>query len=197
MNQSKEDYIFRLLSYIENFDFNKLDFLIQSLIQAEHKKKSVFIIGNGGSASTASHMATDLTSLNRNFNFSLKVQSLTDNSALLTAIGNDLSFEDIFSTQLAVLGSRDDLLIVISASGNSKNLILAVETAHKKGMNVFALVGFDGGKIKKLLPTSIHIETKNNDYGPVEDLHLIINHIVKERIRENLKSRSKELTRNE
>ncbi len=126
MNRNGEVYISRLLSYIKKFDFSKLDLLIQLLIHAEDQGSKVFLIGNGGSAATASHMATDLISLNRNFNFSLKVQSLADNSAMLTAIGNDVSFENIFSDQLAVLGSRHDLLIVISASGNSKNLIQAI-----------------------------------------------------------------------
>jgi D-sedoheptulose 7-phosphate isomerase len=140
--------------------------------------KTIFIIGNGGSAATASHMATDLMfSKNKT---RLKILSLSENNSIITATGNDIDFNSIFSRQLESLASEGDLLILISASGNSKNLIDAVICAKNMGMTTVGFLGFDGGKLLSLVDFSVYIKSEVGEYGPVEDMHLIVNHILKE-----------------
>ena len=101
----------------------------------------------------------------------------------MTALGNDVGFEYTFAKQVQLLGRKDDLLILISASGNSPNLIEAAHEAKKIGMPVVAMTGFDGGRLKQLGDLSIHVSTEVGDYGPVEDAHLAVNHMVTESLR--------------
>lgn len=176
------DYLKRLKLYLDTLDINKIEILIKELLEIEKRESRVFTIGNGGSASTASHMATDLSSLNSGFNFKLGISSLVDNSSLITAISNDDDFKNIFSSQLSRLGKSGDLVILFSASGNSPNLISAIKTANIIGMKSFGILGFNGGKIKNLVTDYLLVETKLGDYGPVEDIHLVVNHMIKEEI---------------
>lgn len=178
----QNNYLERLQFYLKKLELNQINDIVDLLIWAESNGSQVFIAGNGGSASTASHMATDLFSLNSKVNFKIKVSSLCDNNSLITAIGNDNNFSYVFCEQIKVLGKVDDVLIVISASGNSPNLICAVETANTIGMKSFGMLGFNGGKIKNLVSNYLLVETKIGDYGPSEDIHLMVNHIVKEEI---------------
>lgn len=169
---------------------NKLSFLIQNLNRREiisvfnqielcvERNKSIFIIGNGGSAATSSHMATDLM-FSKNGK-KIKIFSLSQNDTTITATGNDLDFDLIFSRQLESLAGQGDLLISISASGNSRNLLNAVDIAKNIGMTTIGILGFDGGQLLNLVDFSIHIKSEIGEYGPVEDLHLIVNHILKE-----------------
>jgi D-sedoheptulose 7-phosphate isomerase len=144
----------------------------------------VYIAGNGGSASTASHFATDIGIGSLNRANPVRSVSLCDNTAAITAIANDMDYSSIFAQQLKLLGKQGDLLIVISASGNSDNLIKAVEVASALGMESHSLTGFDGGKLKQLtLGRNIHVETPKGAYGLVEDAHLAICHVITECIR--------------
>ena len=183
----KRNYVERLQAYLEKFDFRQIDFLVDLLVSVESNGSQVFIAGNGGSASTASHMATDLLSLNSKSNFKLKVISLCDNTSLITAVGNDIDFSQIFREQIKMLGREGDVLIVISASGNSPNLIQAITAAEQLKVKTLGILGFDGGKIKNLVSNYMLVESETGDYGPVEDIHLMINHMVKEGILNRIK----------
>tara|TARA_B100000029_G_C16812536_1_gene681003 strand:- start:179 stop:529 length:351 start_codon:yes stop_codon:yes gene_type:complete len=104
--------------------------------------------------------------------------SLTDNNGVMTAISNDVGYESLFENQLKIHYQTGDCLIVISASGNSENLIRAVRWVNKNKGITMGLLGFDGGKLLNLCDTSILVNTKSGEYGPVEDIHLVINHIL-------------------
>src|SRR3989338_3010710 len=156
-----EDYIFELSRCLKSLDKTKLELIIDVLINAYKKDKKVFILGNGGSASTASHMACDLGkgTLQRiydNTERRLRVISLNDNVAIMTAFANDLSFEDIFVQQLRNLVETDDLVIALSGSGNSANVIKAMKYAKACGAKTIGLLGFrTGGKLAKVVDCSI------------------------------------------
>jgi D-sedoheptulose 7-phosphate isomerase len=171
----------KLLAQIPNEEVMKLAIAIN---QARKTESTVYIAGNGGSASTASHFATDIGIGSLNRANPVRSVSLCDNTAAITAIANDMDYSSIFAQQLKLLGKQGDLLIVISASGNSDNLLKAVEVASELGMESYSLTGFDGGKLKQLtLGRNIHVETPKGAYGLVEDAHLAICHVITECIR--------------
>lgn len=159
-------------------DTNNLE--IENIIQyIDNTKGKIYIIGNGGSAATASHMANDLgIGLKRRNIKNYNVESLADNISIITAISNDIGYENIFYTQLQNKLTSNDLLIAISCSGNSPNILKAVEYANNIKTTVIGFTGFDGGKLKKLSDISLHINTQKGKYGLVEDIHMIINHII-------------------
>ena len=117
----------------------------------------------------------------------IKVHALTENSAVITAIANDTGYENIFLNQLKIHYKEGDKLLVISASGNSINLILAAEWVKERGGKVIGLLGFTGGELKNICSHYVHIKTGFGEYGPVEDLHLIINHIMAHWLQNKLK----------
>jgi D-sedoheptulose 7-phosphate isomerase len=171
----------KLLAQIPNEEVMKLAIAIN---QARKTESTVFVAGNGGSASTASHFATDIGVGSLNRANPVRSVSLCDNTAAITAIANDMDYSSIFAQQLKLLGNKRDLLIVISASGNSDNLLKAVAVASELGMESHSLTGFDGGKLKQLtLGRNVHIETPKGAYGLVEDAHLAICHVITECIR--------------
>lgn len=171
----------KLLTQIQNEEVMKLAIAIN---QARKTESTVYIAGNGGSASTASHFATDIGIGSLNRANPVRSVSLCDNTTAITAIANDMDYSSIFAQQLKLLGKQGDLLIVISASGNSDNLIKAVEIASELGLESHSLTGFDGGKLKQLtLGQNIHVETPKGAYGLVEDAHLAICHVITECIR--------------
>jgi D-sedoheptulose 7-phosphate isomerase len=138
--------------------------------------RTVFVAGNGGSAATASHMVCDwlATSRMRN-NRCARVISLSDNSAMVTALGNDHCFEEIFARQLSALGTVGDVLVLLSVSGESANLIEAARVARASGIEVIAFVGNLGTLVRYC---DVVVELGGGDYGYTEDLHLAVNHIV-------------------
>jgi D-sedoheptulose 7-phosphate isomerase len=153
---------------------------LECLERAYQDDRQVYLIGNGGSAATASHMACDLAknvypaaaSTVRRF----RVTSLTDNVALITALANDCGYDRVFSEQLNNLLQKDDLLIAVSASGNSPNIIDAIALARERGARTAALLGFGGGRARDLVDVALVVDS--DDYGHVEDLHLVLNHLV-------------------
>lgn len=175
------EYFAGLKQVIDSVDALQVAALIAELQNAYDADQQVFIIGNGGSASTASHMACDLakTVLGKLPNKTTKrfrVMSMTDNVSLITALSNDFGFEHVFTEQLQLFARKGDLLIVITGSGNSPNLICAVELARKMGLRTAGLLGFDGGKIQPLLDTPVLVP--NYSYGYVEDVHVIFDHLI-------------------
>ena len=147
--------------------------------------RAIFIAGNGGSASTASHMACDL---GKNVGadletdgFRFRVIALADNTATMTAIANDDGYQWVFAKQLRALAEPGDLLILMSASGNSPNVVEAAKTARDIGVSTVGLVGFGGGLLKDLV--DLPIVVSGYEYGPVEDVHLVLNHAIAETLR--------------
>jgi D-sedoheptulose 7-phosphate isomerase len=145
----------------------------------------VFTIGNGGSSSTASHLAADLSKNTTGPNMRrFRITSLNDNAAIVTALANDLGYEHVFSEQLVNLIRAGDVLIAVSASGNSPNIVNAIRYAQQQSAHVAALLGFDGGVAATLADNAIIVPS--SDFGIVEDLHLAINHILVEHFRDYL-----------
>ena len=149
-------------------------------------KKNFFICGNGGSGANAIHIANDfLYGAGISNKKGLKVEALTSNSAVLTCLANDIGYDKVFSEQIKVKGEKNDLLLVLSGSGNSKNIINALKEAKKLKLRTFAILGFNGGKCIKLADNSIHI--KINDMQICEDFQMILlNMIMKELSRTKL-----------
>ena len=160
--------------------------LAQAIDNSRKSNQTVFVAGNGGSAATASHFATDIgVGSLRRLN-PVKVICLNDNVAVLTAVANDVDYNSVFEHQLNLLAQSGDLLILISASGNSENLLKAAEAANKLGVNVLSLTGFNGGKLREITTgRNVHVETEIGSYGLVEDAHMAICHVVTECLRSN------------
>jgi len=169
------NYVQRVLAGISRADIGRF---IQTLLSARERGATVFFIGNGGSAATASHFANDLAYGTNEYERPFRVLSLTDNVPVLTALGNDYGYEEIFVRQLKVLGQPGDVLVAISASGNSPNLLRAIDHAKSAGIRTVALTAFDGGKMKPLADEGIHIPTEPKEYGPAEDAHMVLDHLV-------------------
>ncbi len=175
-----DSYLDSLKKGLDSLDRGKIDKVVNVLFDAWEKGRQIFLIGNGGSASTASHFACDLGkgTLGRDYKDEkrFKVISLVDNVAVLTAYGNDLSFEDIFVQQLRNLVKKDDIVIFITGSGNSENILQAIKLANQNKAVSIGFLGFDGGKAKSMLDHYIIFE--DNHYGRVEDSHLILEHLI-------------------
>ncbi|MBF0181768.1 MAG: SIS domain-containing protein [Magnetococcales bacterium] len=149
-----------------------------TLLDARERGATIFFIGNGGSAATASHFANDLGVGTRCLERPFRALGLTDNHAVVTAIGNDFGYHDVFARQLRILGKAGDVLVAISASGNSPNLLEAIEQAKKMGIKSVALTAFDGGRMRQMADEGIHVPTEKGEYGPAEDAHMILDHLV-------------------
>jgi len=157
----------------------------EMLFRAYQNGKQVLTLGNGGSASTASHMSADLGKNTIQANMRrFRVLSLNDNVSLLTALANDAGYENVFSEQIKNLIRPGDLLIVLSASGNSPNVLEAVRCAQARSAQVAGLLGFGGGEAARIVDLSIVVDSSH--YGIVEDVHLIINHILVEHFQRRL-----------
>ena len=178
-------YMQGLITAMQNMDYDSVAKAVDVLWNAYNQNKQVFIFGNGGSASTASHMACDIgKGVVREGKRRFRVQSLCDNVAIMTAWANDVSYETMFKDQLENLLNPGDIVIAISASGNSPNVIKAVEFAKAQGALIIGMSGFDGGKLKDLSDVSIYFPVY--DYGQVEDLHLMCEHAITQCIRERM-----------
>ena len=171
-------YLHYLGSVLNSIEPESISRFIDTLLAARQRGATVFFIGNGGSAATASHFANDLAIGTNSYDRTFRVISLTDNQAIITALANDFGFEEIFARQLRVLGRDGDVLVAISASGNSTNLIRAFEQARKAGIRTVAITAFDGGKMKQMADEGIHVPTAPKEYGPAEDAHMVLDHLV-------------------
>lgn len=178
--QFARGYLNYLSQLLEKLDTGAISSFIEELESARKEHNTIFIAGNGGSAATASHMANDIglaaSKVGKDEPF--RAFALTDNVALMTAIANDEGYDNIFIHQLKIHYSEGDLLIVISASGNSQNLINAVEWVKNQNGKVIGLVGFERGKLEKMCDIVIHPKTPKGEYGPVEDIHMILDHLI-------------------
>jgi D-sedoheptulose 7-phosphate isomerase len=173
-----QKYFERLQQVLDGIDHSELERFVDLLLQARESGRNIFFAGNGGSAATSSHFANDLSIGTRQQEKSFKVISLVDNIATLSAIGNDYGYDQIFARQINVYGQEGDLLVGISASGNSPNLLRAFEAGQELGLITVSITAFDGGKLKKLADHFVHVPTNVGEYGPAEDAHLILDHLI-------------------
>lgn len=173
-----EEYLNYVQKVLAGIDRAAVGRFVQTLLSARESGATVFFVGNGGSAATASHFANDIAYGTNEYQKPFRVVSLTDNVAVMTAIGNDYGYEEIFVRQLMVLGRPGDVLVAISASGNSPNLLRAMEHAKTAGIKTVALTAFDGGRMKQLADDGIHVPTAPKEYGPAEDAHMVLDHLV-------------------
>lgn len=171
-------YFDYLKQVMDEIDVQSIRRFIEMLLDARERGATVFFIGNGGSAATSSHFANDLSIGTNSYDKPFRVISLTDNVAVISAIGNDFGYEDIFSRQLQVLAKKGDVVVAISASGNSPNLLKAFDFAKTAGIKTIAITAFDGGKMKTMADDGIHVPTAPKEYGPAEDLHMVLDHLV-------------------
>lgn len=179
------EYKKHLISILESISDADVEKAVEMILETHHAGRWVYVIGNGGSASTASHMACDLNKgACKEASDPLRVISLTDNMAHFSALGNDEGYENVFIGQLRNILEKGDLLIGISASGNSPNCVNAFELAKEKGVKTLGLLGFEGGKMNDI--SDFSILAKSEEYGPIEDVHLILNHIFTELLKNHL-----------
>jgi D-sedoheptulose 7-phosphate isomerase len=177
INSFTAGYLKNLIKSLSGLNLIDLESAAQVIEKAILRKKRIFICGNGGSASISNHFLCDFAKyLKFNTKLNPKILSLSSNIEIITAISNDISYESIFSYQLENLCEKEDVLIVISSSGNSKNIIEAIKSARRFKMNVISMTGFDGGRVKKISDVNIHFKVHN--YGLSEDCHHIMMHIL-------------------
>lgn len=171
-------YLGYLSGVLKEIDTHAIGRFIQTLVDARERGATIYFIGNGGSAATASHFANDLGIGTNSYEKPFRAVSLTDNQAIITAVGNDFGYEEIFVRQLQILGRPGDVVVGISASGNSSNLVRTFEYAKTSGIKTIAITAFDGGKMKQMADDGIHVSTAPKEYGPAEDAHMILDHLV-------------------
>ena len=174
-----KQYIAKLQNILDIVDKNEITQIIELLDSLDRTGNVIYFIGNGGSAATVSHMVNDFgTGLRRRGLKNLNVVSLADNMSVITAVGNDIGFENTFYMQIKDIITANDVLFAVSCSGNSPNIIRAVEYAKSIGSTIVGVTGFDGGKLKKLSDISFHVPTQKGEYGLCEDVHMILDHVI-------------------
>jgi D-sedoheptulose 7-phosphate isomerase len=171
------DYSSRLQSVLQTSDWTMVARLAEDLLDCWRTGAQVFLCGNGGSAGNAVHLANDLLyGISRTQGSGLRVHALPANTSVLTCLANDVGYDEIFSMQLAVQARKRDVLIALSGSGNSPNIVKALQQARQIGMRSYAILGYSGGKSKALADVSIHFPV--DDMQISEDLQLIVGHMV-------------------
>jgi D-sedoheptulose 7-phosphate isomerase len=185
------DYLEKIRGLVELVDGAAVQALIDAIASAYQDERLVFIAGNGGSGANASHLCEDLgkgTLSDFEHQRRLKVISLTDNTPYILAWANDEGYDRIFVEQLRNLSQEGALLIVISGSGNSPNVLRAVEYANSNGMRTFGICGYDGGRLKQIAHQSLHV--RSDDMGAVEAVHAVVFHYLVDALRERFQELS-------
>ena len=171
------DYSRRLNATLETFDWTPVERLAYDLLDCWQTGRQVFLAGNGGSAANASHLANDfLYPLSKMPGSGLRAHSLASNPAVISCLANDEGYDQVFALQLGVLARRGDILIALSASGNSPNIVKALEQAKVIGMTSYAVLGFSGGAAKAIADVPVHFAV--DDVQMAEDAQLIVGHMV-------------------
>lgn len=184
-----QNYISILQKTIDQLPRQLIADVVDVLQNARLRGNSVFIMGNGGSASTASHFVCDLAKNTRHEGLPhFRVIGLTDNMAIFSAYANDEGYESVFAQQLANLIQPKDIVIAISASGNSQNVLNAIEEAQKHDVLTIGFTGFDGGRLGQMVNINIHV--KSDIIEHVEDIHLMLEHIIVKTIKERIRSKT-------
>jgi len=191
MSTISSRYLSELSATISRLPLAEIDRLIELLEAARREGRQVLLLGNGGSAATASHFCCDLAKNTITPGLPpFRALSLTDNTALMTAWANDTAYDNLFWGQLQCLLRPGDLVIGISGSGNSPNVLRAMEMARKEGATTVGLIGFAGGKLKELVDLAIIVPSQCMEQ--IEDLHLVIEHLVVTALRERAKGNTDE-----
>lgn len=171
------NYADRLRNFLGSYDWCDVEGLANELRACWEDGRQVLICGNGGSAANALHLANDLLyGISKKHGSGLRVKALSGNAAVVTCLANDLGYEHIYSTQLAVQAQPGDVLIVLSGSGNSPNIIHALEQARTQGLKSYAILGYSGGRAKEMADVAIHFAV--NDMQISEDMQLIAGHMI-------------------
>lgn len=175
---------------VHRVDLNAMERIVQKLRVARDNGSTIFIAGNGGSAATASHWVNDLGKATKGSGrLPIRAVSLSDNISWLTALANDEGYDRVFAGQLENFAQTGDVLIVISASGNSPNLVKAVELAQTRGVVTIGLLGFDGGVLKNKVDDCLWIPTEKGAYGLVESMHALVCHLLTDCLVKDVASR--------
>lgn len=176
-----QGYFSYLKQVLDSMSTESIDKLVNEFENARAEGATIFVAGNGGSATTATSMANDIgfdilkkTGTDKPF----RVLALTDNTSVITAIANDVGYDNIFLNQLKIHYRSGDKLLAISASGNSPNVVAAAEWVKQQGGKIISFLGFSGGKLKDISDVILHVKSESGEYGPVEDAHLVLNHIL-------------------
>lgn len=178
------DYTVRLNTILTNFDWTPVAQLAEDIKKCWLARKQVFLCGNGGSAGNAMHLANDyLYGIAKKTGGGLRVHALPANSAVMTCLANDVGYDRVFSEQLAVQGEAGDLLIALSGSGNSPNIIEAINQANAMNIKSYAILGFSGGKCKQLADVPIHFPV--DDMQIAEDLQMVVGHMLMQWLYQN------------
>lgn len=178
-----EWYFDEMKAVFDRIDREPIYAAIDVLHQARMDGKQIFIMGNGGSASTASHMVCDLAKNTRHSDWPhYKVIGMADNMAILSAYGNDDGYDNVFRLQLANLLNPGDIVVAISTSGNSPNVLRAVELANERGATVIGMTGFGAGKLGPMV--DIHLHVPSDCIEQIEDIHLMLEHLITKALRE-------------
>lgn len=173
------DYFAHLHEVLDRIDCDEIAQFVGVILEARDRGAGIFFIGNGGSASTASHFANDLAiGTHTGSSKPFRVISLSNNNATITAIANDEGYDQVFIQQLRTLMKPGDVVVAISASGNSPNVIKAIEYANANDVVTIGLTGFDGGQLRAMTQYGVHVPTDRGEYGPVEDAHMVLDHMV-------------------
>lgn len=175
------DYFIGVQNLLNEIPFDAVDRVVEALATANHEDRTVFICGNGGSAATATHFVCDLAKrpiVAGQPRF--RVVGLADNVSIMTAISNDISYEAVFAEQLLPLVREGDVVIGISGSGNSRNVLNAMQVARDAGALTVGFCGYDGGKLKGMVDLPVHIPC--HVMPMVEDAHLMLEHAICERL---------------
>ena len=179
------DYSKRLADTLDEVNWTSVLRLSKELLATKIRGSRVFLCGNGGSAANANHIANDLVyAATEHTGSGFDAVSLAANSAVLTCLANDVGYGNIFSEQLAVSGRENDLLLVLSGSGNSENILNALTMAKKLKMRTAGILGFDGGKCKKITDCAVHVDV--NDMQISEDIQLVVGHMIMKWLKKEL-----------
>jgi D-sedoheptulose 7-phosphate isomerase len=185
-NEHFSNYFRKISETLDKIDINAVNKLIDRIYECYEKENTVYVFGNGGSAATASHVAGDfMKGISYGLEKRFRVICLNDSIPSLTAISNDLTYEEVFYEQLKTFLRKDDIVIGISGSGNSVNVIKALNYARELGSTVVGFSGYKGGKLKEL--ADILILAPVSDMEITEDIHIIIFHAIKQAINRKLK----------
>lgn len=177
MEQKIKEYFKRETDIISRLDYEEIERAVRAIIEAYEREANIYIFGNGGSGATASHYVGDFNKgISEHLDKKFRLVCLNDNAASVLAIANDISYDEIFRFQLRGRLKKDDLVIAISGSGNSKNVVNAVEYAKEIGTKVVGLTGYSGGKLKAMADYSMHVPV--DDMQITEDIHMAFNHMM-------------------
>lgn len=184
---SAESYIAELMSALQELDERPIEQFAELLFGAWRDGNRVFVFGNGGSACTASHFVADFVKTAAvEGRRRLMAFCVGDNHGLMTALGNDVAYEQVFAYPLASYAQAGDVAVAISCSGNSPNVLRACEWARANGVTVVALTGTNGGKVSAL--ADIHVNVPSDNFGVIEDLHMSVGHIVSQMLKNRVQA---------